>query len=85
MMRVWLIPLAFLSPFLFPWPLTAALALAAAWISPLIPLAVGILVDALYYAHGATFLVPWATVIGGLVALLAAFVRRFLETSIMHW
>lgn len=84
MTRVALLVLALLSPLLFPWPLTAALALAAASATPLAPLAVGLLTDLIYYTHGAAVL-PWWTILG-LIATLAAFgVRRFLETSIMQW
>lgn len=83
MIRAALVVLALLSPLLFPWPLVALLTLIAASVSSLIPLAVGIFVDALYYSRGAASF-PWATVSGLAVTLAAFGVRRFLETSIMR-
>jgi hypothetical protein len=84
MMRWPLLSLAFLSPFFFPWPLTALLALIAASITPLAPLAIGLSLDALYYVRGVSAL-PWWTFYGLIATLLAYGVRRFLETSIMQW
>lgn len=78
-----LLALALLGPFLFPWPLTAALAVLAAVYFPIAPLAVGLLTDALYYAHGAAAL-PWWSVLGLIATLVAYSVRSFFEASIMR-
>lgn len=78
-----LLALALLGPFLFPWPLTATLAILAAIYFPLAPLSVGLLTDALYYAHGAA-LVPWWSIIGLIATLIAYGVRSFFEASIMR-
>jgi hypothetical protein len=75
---------AFLSPILFPWPLTALLALIAAAVSPLAPLAVGLIIDTLYFSRTASLFVPWATILGAVATLGAFSVHRFLETSIMR-
>lgn len=65
---------------LFPWMVTAVLALLAAVFVPLLPLALGMLADALYLPPHAW---PLAT-LAGLIATLAAFlVRRRLSASIM--
>jgi hypothetical protein len=49
---------AFVSAVLFPWPLTALLSVGAAYFEPLVPLAVGIFADTLYYAPQASRF-PW--------------------------
>jgi len=73
---------AFLSAIFFPWPLTALLALLLALFEPLVPLAIGIFMDALYYVpHGSFF--PAATLWGALITALAFFVRTRLKTSII--
>jgi hypothetical protein len=82
-MRYALLALAILAPVLFPWPLSAALALSAAIYFPLAPLACGILIDALYFAPGA-YPYPFFLAAGLLAALAALFVHRFVETSIMR-
>jgi hypothetical protein len=65
---------SFASAFLFPWPLTALLALAAASWEPLAPLAAGILLDALYWTPAAGAW-PYATLAGLLATVAAYFVR----------
>ncbi|MGH7175314.1 MAG: hypothetical protein ACREGR_03080 [Minisyncoccia bacterium] len=82
-MRFALLALALLAPFIFPWPLAALLTLAAAFFFPLAPLAVGALAEALYYAHGA-YSFPLFLTLGVFTTLLALFVHRFVETSIMR-
>jgi hypothetical protein len=66
--------LSFLSPILFPWPLTIILVLITALAEPLVPLAVGLFADTLYYNY-ASGAVPVATV-GGAVLTIAAFIVR---------
>lgn len=74
--------LAFVSTVLFPWPLTVLLTLGIAVFEPLVPLAIGIFADTLYYSPQAGVL-PWFTICGALVTILAFFVRSRLKTSII--
>lgn len=69
--------LTLLSALFFPWQLTALLALASALFEPWVPLAAGLFIDTLYYAHG----VPIFALSGALVSLLAFFVRSRLPTG----
>jgi len=71
---------AFLSLLLFPWPLTALLALLAAPLLPFVPLTLGLVADALYWAPG---VFPLATLLGALTTATAFFVRSRLATGIM--
>jgi hypothetical protein len=74
--------LAFISALLFPWPLTVLIALGLAVFEPLVPLAVGIFADTLYYTPHAGVL-PWFVIFGGVFTMLAFFVRSQLKTSII--
>lgn len=80
MMRGTLTILPFVSALLFPWPLTALLALAASLTEPLVPLAVGLFADTLYYTPQANLL-PWFSICGALVSAVALFVHSRLATS----
>lgn len=73
---------AFVSTLLFPWPLSAALALIASLFEPLVPFAVGIFADALYYVpqEGS---IPSFALFGLAASLLAFFVRARLRESII--
>jgi hypothetical protein len=72
--------LTFLSALFFPWPLTACLALGMALFEPLLPLAVGLFADTLYYfPHGGGL--PFFTCAGALVTVGAFFVRSRLKTN----
>lgn len=72
--------LTLLSALMFPWPLTAALALGTAIFEPWLPLAAGIFIDTVYYVPPG---VPYFALIGLLVTLIAFFVRTRLKTSII--
>jgi len=72
---------ACISPFFFPWPLTALLALGSGLFVPLAPIALGLLADTLYLAPGAG--VPFYTFLGVLVTALAFFVRARLLARII--
>ncbi len=74
---------ALLSPFLFPLPFTALLALLGAVVSAWVPLVVGVIIDALYWSREA-YAFPLWTLFGAAVTLTAFFVHRFVETSIMR-
>jgi len=74
--------LTFISTIVFPWPLTAALALGMALYEPLVPLAVGLFADTLYYTpQGGAW--PFYTVLGALTTVGAFFVRSRLKAGSM--
>ncbi|MEK7554024.1 MAG: hypothetical protein AAB517_01510 [Patescibacteria group bacterium] len=83
MMRGTLTILTFVSTVLFPWSLTALLALVASAFEPLVPLAIGIFADTLYYAPFSGAL-PVFSLYGALATTLAFFVRSRLKTSIIR-
>lgn len=75
--------LTFISAALFPWPCTALLALAASFFEPLVPFAVGIFADALYYIpHSGA--VPTFTLYGLALSIVAVLVRRQLRAGSMR-
>jgi hypothetical protein len=80
MMRGVLALSTFVSAILFPWPLTALLALVASVSEPLIPLAAGLFVDTLYYAPHAGMW-PLFTLCGVAATAIAFFVHSRLLTS----
>lgn len=73
---------SFLSVILFPWPLTAFVAIAASFFEPLVPLAVGLFADTLYWAPDAGAL-PVYSFYGLAFSIVAIFVRSRLSTSII--
>lgn len=79
MIRIVFIVLALLSPFLFPWQLTVALTLVAAYFVPGMALVVGALMEALY----GTFGVPYALIWGVLGFIVAIIVQRLVKARIM--
>lgn len=80
MMRAMLALAPFLSAILFPWSLTVLLALAASFFEPLVPLAVGLFADTLYFAPRSGAL-PIFTFYGALGSALAFLVRARLKTG----
>jgi hypothetical protein len=83
MIRGFLSLLVFVSVVFFPWPLTAILALIAAFFIPLLPLAVGIFADTLYYTQHAALL-PFFTLYGAIATVVAILVRSRLRASIIN-
>lgn len=83
MMRGTLTILTFVSAVFLPWPFTAILALAVSVFEPLVPLAVGLFVDTLYYAPFSGVL-PIFTFYGALLTALAFFVRSRLSEGIIN-
>lgn len=83
MIRAILTIVTFISVIFFPWPLTAALALLSSPLSPLLPLAIGLFADTLYYIpqSGAW---PLLTLYGAIVTCVAIIVRRKLRTGIIN-
>lgn len=74
------IPCGFLSLFLFPWPLTAVLAVGASFAFPLAALALGLAADALYYPGTG---IPYATLLGLAVMVFSYFVQQFAKRNIL--
>ncbi len=72
--------LTFISAVLFPWPLTAALAFVSSFTEPLVPLAIGIFADTLYYAPHA-YTLPLFTICGTILTFSMLFVRSRLRSS----
>lgn len=70
----------FISAVLFPWPLTALLAVVSSFFEPLVPLAVGLFADTLYAAPSVGAL-PIFTLYGLAVSIIAVFVRSRMRTS----
>lgn len=70
----------FFSALLFPWPLTACLALGLSVFEPWVPLAAGLFVDTLFYTPHGTF-VPLFTLVGVCVTAVSFFVRSRLKTG----
>ncbi|MDD2657420.1 MAG: hypothetical protein PHD04_02020 [Candidatus Pacebacteria bacterium] len=82
MIRGFLIFLTFISTVLFPWPLTAILTVIAALFEPLLPFAVGLFADTLYWTPESG-LWPLPTLCGALLTVLSFFVRSRLGASII--
>ena len=82
MMRGTFTVLSFISTVFFPWPLTIIFVLCASFFEPLVPLAIGIFADALYYAAFSGAL-PMFALYGALATALAFFVRSRLKASII--
>lgn len=74
---------SFVSALLFPWPLTVLFALIASFVEPLVPFAVGIFADTLYYAPGAGAF-PLFTLYGLAVSIIVFLVRKQLRASIIR-
>ncbi len=67
----------------FPWPFAATFAVVLAFTEPLIPLAVGIFADTLYYTPHTNTL-PLFTLYGAAMTGIAFIVRSRLRASIMR-
>lgn len=79
MIRGTLTVLSFVSVLFFPWPLTALLAVAAAFLEPLVPLAAGLFADTLFYAPQEGL--PLFSIGGAIATVIALFVRSRLKTG----
>lgn len=82
MMQGILTCMTFISAVLFPWPLTALLALVSSVTEPLVPLAAGLFTDTLFYAPSAHAF-PLFTLSGAVVTTIAFLVRSQLRPSII--
>ncbi len=82
MIRIVLSVAALLSPFLFPYPATLLLSIAASLLFPPIGLLAGLLTDLAYFVPAASVL-PVATVTGLAISVISVFVRRFFKARII--
>lgn len=73
---------ALISVVAFPFPYTIALVLVGSFFEPLLPLAIGLLADVLYYAPGMA-IYPRYTIYGALLTGLVIFVRKQLRAGII--
>ena len=71
---------SFISVIFFPWPFTVFLAIIASGTEPLVPIAVCIFADTLYYVPSAGSL-PLFTLFGAVFSAVAFFVRTRLKTG----
>ena len=82
MIRGTLAVLSFISVVFLPWVVTALLALVASIFDPLVPLAIGLFADTLYYSPQVG-MIPLFTLFGALVTVVAFFVRSRLSPGII--
>ena len=83
MIRPVLIIVALVSVVAFPWPLALAAAIAASIVSPLAPLAAGVLADTLSFAPHAAW-APLGTLTGAFIALASFGAQVFFKTRILQ-
>jgi hypothetical protein len=79
-LRIGIIALTCVSPFIFPSILTGILAFAAALIFPPLAIVLGMLTDLLYEPTGYW---PFASMLGVILCVIALFVRSFVKERIM--
>ena len=79
-MRVALISLAFISTILFPWQCTVLLVGISSFFIPLLPIAIGIFADTLYYTSKVS-LVPLYTICGVIISGAMFLVRQRLQAG----
>lgn len=75
--------LAIISTVFLPWSLTAIVTLVAAFFEPLVPLAIGLFADTLYFVpQSGSF--PLFTLYGAIVTAISFLVRSQLSDSIIN-
>ena len=83
MIRLAAVLAAFVSLFIFPWPFSVALMLAASFFVPPAGLALGVIGDLAYFVPGAASL-PYLSLYGAACTLAAVLVHRFVKTRIIN-
>lgn len=83
MIRFAAVAAAFVSLFVFPWPVSAAFMLAASLFLPPAGIALGLVADLSYFVPGAA-LFPYLTVWGLACTLASLLVHRFVKTRIIN-
>jgi hypothetical protein len=81
-LRLVVVLAALASIFMLPWPVTAALILAAGFFVPPASLALGVVADLAYFSPGAA-LFPYFSLYGAACTLVAVLVHRFVKTRII--
>lgn len=81
MMRALIISASIATLFFFPYPLSVVVIFLLALYIPLSGVALGIMLDALYFTEGAAPL-PYATITGLIATLLGILVQRFIRTHV---
>jgi hypothetical protein len=82
MIRIATFAIAFVSLFIFPWPVSfVAIALASIFL-PFAGVALGVLADLIYFVPGSAFL-PYASLFGLFCTVLSLLMQRFVKTRIM--
>jgi hypothetical protein len=72
--------LASLAPFFFPWPFALAVGVFCSLIVPPAAIITGGLLDVLYYGGSG---LPYFTILGIFIAVIAFFVQQLIKTRIM--
>jgi hypothetical protein len=78
--------LAIFAPFFFSWPYSFGIAGVASVFFPPVAVLSGALIDTLYFEHGAShslFILPYFTILGCIVGMIAFSVQQFVKTRIM--
>lgn len=83
MLRSFVLFLAFVSFFIFPWQVSAAALLIVSLMMPPACIVLGVLGDALYYSPDSAFL-PYFTLFGIGSLIFGLLVQRFVKTRIME-
>ncbi len=81
-----LVLLAILAPFFFSWPYALGLGILSSLFFPPIAILNGALIDTLYYGAGASHgshVLPYFTILGCVIAMIAFSVQQFIKTRIM--
>lgn len=78
-----IVVVTFLSVFWFPWTITALFAFFSALWIPLLPLATGILFDALYWTPHVSWF-PYSSLFGASITGISYFVRSRLKAGIIN-
>ena len=82
MIKAAAIALGFISLFIFPWPVAAAMMLASGLVLPFSAFALGIIADLVYFVPGSAFM-PYFSVLGLVFFILSVLVHRFVKTRII--
>ena len=71
---------AILAPFFFPWGVSLAIGIIAAFYFAPASILSGVLIDTLYFN---THIFPYFTILGAVISVLMYFVQQFVKTRIM--
>ena len=83
MIRGVIVFFAFVSLFMVPWLVAAAMLLVVAVMVPVAGLLLGVIADVVYYSPGSAFM-PYFTLFGIIATIFSLLVQRFVKTRIME-